>query len=407
MHVAVAETALSVVRSIRCASESNNTSFWFPAVSQSERRVYLQTEACYDSASCDSQSKNSDADLFQESLEDIAFPFDAVVSNKSVDFSCIDGPISFSRSDSIELGVFDRIRRENRKTLKSLLLNRRLPARALVPAGHNLHFASPELIVIQLARRLDCIDLAQIIMEFAGTYSLPPSSADAAQETVFEIEPVTSIARIRELAKRMPRIQHRDVLNSALELAKEGSASAPESQLATVLHLPMCEGGYERRALQLNPVFEAPESAREYLGQGTFFPDIFIQDCFTDIEYQSTSFHLDPLTASWTSRGFNIEREAAKYKTAKDMRRMRDLQAMGIHVIPVTQDDLNDCSQLDAVAWSLAQQRERILGESSVRYMEELNRYEHRSAREALLERFKAKRRKNRAGMSIRYAYNL
>lgn len=331
-----------------------------------------------------------DVNCYSETLEDVLFPFDEADANRRVDLGNVDEPVITTPDGIIELGVFGRQKRANRRHLKTRLLSKKLPAKSLITASRKMSFASPELIIAQLAVKYSPVQLAQIIMEFTGTYSLSPDASDSRYETRFGAPQVTTVSRINAMMQHMPRVVARHKLVDALEMAIEGSASPTETIIALMLSLPAENGGYEMGAPVLNPRIAAPENLREHLLQREYYPDIFFQDCYADVEYESTAFHLDPVTANWQHHELALWRDVTADKAADDRRRMRELQMLGVQVIPATHKDIASADSMDRLAWALALCRECSGGRKASSHMEMLANYRNRMARESLLETLKA-----------------
>lgn len=390
MHVIVGVSALQVVRCIR-SQGARISREWFPEVENPVETIRLphfgeasafalETECC------------SHGGFPEETLADASFPFDRVVSNKRVDCISIDGCEYLDFRDHLELGVFDIRRRAYRKTLRTRLLRQDLPANSLIWAGRHTCFASPEFVIVQLASQMSAVKLAQLIMEFTGYYSCAPDKPQGGRRdasptlgTVYELPPVTTIERIREFARQVRMLRGKATLDAALDMSLEHAASPPESVLGILFGHPMHLGGYGMNKPLLNPRVETPEEAREYISQQSFYPDIFFPECSTGLEYESTEFHLDPVTANWAPGEFERWRSHQAHKAAADRRRARELEALGIHIIPVIWEDLLNCNNLDKLTWLLARRMEEARGANADAYMEELGAYENRMAREQLL----------------------
>ena len=422
MHVLVGESALQVVRCIRSQGASTSLE-WFPEVEEPAIQIELSNEVdpfkqkpsrrTRRSASSAPLSKSGQAQSqetpivydakatqMQESLEDRSFPFSSVVSNRRVDLSRIDGSELLDRHNMLHLGVFDVNRKAHRKTLRTKILRRDLPSSSLIWAGRHTCFASPELIVIQLASQLSPVKLAQIIMELTGYYSLPPEASGNLEtktrraalvnlempKTVYNLPPVTTLERIRSLAQYTRMVRARATLCAALDIALEHAASPVESTLALAFSIPVDQGGYGMEKPLLNACISVPEDKRDYLSQRHYYPDIFFASCKTDLEYESTEFHLDPITANWAPDELHAWRTHQAAKAAADRRRARELESLGLHVIPVVWDDLLRRENLDKLAWLLYLRVQEMHGEDASERMEQLDYYQHRLARERLLE---------------------
>ncbi len=426
MHIVVESAALRIIRAIRCDA-SGESSYWLPSVDLPEREVRLPGQQGDDCVPCEShtsipvqrlrrqKSMRRDVSngryphhpnfphLMDDTLESAGFQFDAAEVNRRVDLSQFGDVGRFTADSPLVLGIFDERSRHTRKTVRARMLPRSLPSRALIQVDANLSFASPELTVVQMAARVDAIALARVIMELTGTYSLPPQlpwpiQQDGEFRTRYSIAPVTTIERIRAMMCAFTRIRGRKTLEKALDIALEGSASPMETKLALMLSIPMEHGGYGFPVSALNPRLDVPAELRFRFERDAYHPDIFIQSAYADIEYESNSFHFDPLQILALRSGATPHMQkgdAIAEKLAIDRRRMRDLQSLGLQVIPVTARDCATMQQLDNVAWALAVRCEQVMtlslmGESdppvqtSLEYMNLLDMPENRAEREIL-----------------------
>ena len=391
MHVITGVSALQVIRCIRSQGVPASLR-WFPEVENPPQNIRLDASSNQlqiESTPCVNESTN----LFDETLQDASFPFDECVSNKRVDVAYIDGCELLGFRKHLELGVFDIKRRAYRETLRTRLLRDDLPAKSFIWAGKETCFASPEYMITQLAAQLDAIKLAQIIMEMTGYFTLPPENnkrqnreGDPTSSTVYNLPPVTTLARIRAFSQHVRMMRGKPTLEAALNIALEHSASPIESILAIAFRLPLQDGGYGMETPLLNPCIERPRELREFVSQDKYHPDIFFPGAQADLEYESTTFHLDPVTANWAPGEFKLWRAAQSHKAASDRRRARELEALGLRVIPVVWDDLINSAKLDKIAWLLARRMEERKLLDATAYMQKLETYELRTAREQLLE---------------------
>ena len=391
MHIITGVSALQVIRCLR-SQGAETAREWFPEVEEPVPVIQIPQLGTGPRLEIHEQPLLP-AHTFDETLDDVSFPFEKTVSNKKLDCTYIDGCERLDFRKHLELGVFDLSRRAYRKSLRTRILRRDLPSNSLIWAGRHTAFASPELVIVQLASRLSEVRLAQIIMELTGYYSLPPETKQGertlnnpSSRTTYGLEPVTTIARIRSFAchVRMARNQH--ILNAALEIALDRAASPIESAAAIVLRRPIELGGYSMRKLLLNPKVEVPEYVSKFVSQKAYYPDMYFPDCATDLEYESTEFHLDPITANWSSYDIAQWRTHQAHKAASDRKRAREIEALGIRVIPIIWEDLLSSDQLDRIAWLLARRKEEFSEFDADTYMAQLDFYEYHMAREQLLE---------------------
>ena len=233
-----------------------------------------------------------------------------------------------------------------------------------------IEVSSSEYIPMHMAATCDVVHLAQIIMELCGTYAISPiPNSDGHSPCRYGLHPVTTLTRIASYAHTFRMRGGTKTLRAALHIAMDGSASPAETTLSLAMSLPHEMGGYGFPTPILNAEVSVPESFLGKVGGATYRPDAFWQGAYSDLEYQSTEYHLDPLAATALVAAHGIDPradpEAAVWrrglisKADADQRRMRDLQSLGLHVIPVTSFDLQSVRRLDQVAYALLRQFEK------------------------------------------------
>ena len=296
-------------------------------------------------------------------LADEGFPFQDIETNMRLELWQLSDVGAFTPERPLELAVFDRTHRTRGKKYRTRELPRTLPSGALVRVNPNLYFVCPELIVSQMAPSLSAIQLAKLIMELCGRYSLSPAE-DRRNKTKYQLEPVTSLERIKRYSNLTKVRGGAKTLREALNYALEGSASPSETILALMMSLPQELGGYGFVKPALNASLTVPDEHIGRVGGLKYSLDAFWQDAYTDLEYESVEFHLDPLAAASlvatkdgkldSDSSAEMWRREYIAKADADRRRLRDLQVLGIHVIPVTSFDLSNVRRLDQVAYALA-----------------------------------------------------
>jgi hypothetical protein len=318
---------------------------------------------------------------------------DEVVANGRFDFSVIGSLGEFSDSQPCKLGVFRQEQRIRRKKLQAGLLSPNLPEESIVLFNRDIAFASPELCVIQLASHLDAISLAQVIMEFCGTYAVSPTD-DAAfydRETEYGVEPVMSLASLKAMADAVRMWRGRDVLRRAMAMSREGAASPSEANVGIVMGLPMDAGGYDLGYPEFNVKLELDAAQSLHVLQHEYYLDAFWPDCLADLEYEGVSFHLDPVLAMSTVER-NQWRLLQVSKADADRLRSRELQLLGLEVIPVTKIDFQKPTRMDQVAWALAVRRYRVDAMDLEKFQSDLDRQSNWIARAELLGRLSRNR---------------
>jgi len=354
MHVLAGESALRALRAVR-----------FRELAVPVAQLALQSQEVRLPGQEGATVPSPDQVLLRNlrTLAGEGFPFQNVEANMRLELWQLGDVGPFTPERPLELAVFDRVHRTRGKKYRTRELPRTLPADALVRVNPNLYFVSPELIVSQMAPSLSAIQLAKLIMELCGRYSLSPAE-DQRNKTKYQLEPVTSLERIKRYSGLTKVRGGAKTLREALNYALEGSASPSETVLALMMSLPQELGGYGFAKPTLNASLTVPD---EHIGRVSglkYSLDAFWQDAYTDLEYESAEFHLDPLAAAalvaardgkFDSES-SAERRRREYitKADADRRRLRDLQVLGIHVIPVTSFDLSSIRRFDQVAYALA-----------------------------------------------------
>ena len=333
-------------------------------------------------------------------LADSGFDFARVESNAKVELWRLGDVGDFTEEHPLELGVFDAGRTRRRKRSHRVVLSRDLPTDALIHVDPTLCFVCPELIVLHMASQLDAIALAQLIMELCGSYSPSPvPDDDGKSHCAYELPPVTTLGSIGSFARRFRHRGGTRTLHDALDLAMEGAASPAEANLALAMSLPRELGGYGFPKPALNPKLDVPGEEQGRVGGGRYFLDAFWQGAYADLEFESTEFHLDPLVAARlvvardAGRHDDPEAESMRReyiaKADADRRRLRDLQCLGLQVIPVTSFDLQSVHRMDQVAYALARQFARHARHARLdadRWFASLDERAWREARHKLLQ---------------------
>lgn len=398
MYVVTGRSALRLMRTIRCG----RTLAPLPHPQQQPRVAAL-------TASREAECEPPVSTQPPPTLEETHFDFDAVEANHFVDLSRFGEAGHFGGGEPLELGVFSTSKRHFNKSVFTRLLSRSLPSSSLTKVAHNLMISSPELLVLQLSRELGHIDLARVIMELCGSYAIAPRELEHVAPQTDAVEPVLSLDGLRSFMRHAHHIRgNRQTLQKALQVACEGAASPTETMLALILALPIADGGYELDRPCLNAELVTPSGKRPYVAGARYVLDAFYQQGLVDLEVESTRYHLDPLAAAHlmvareyrqfdadepTSREADPELSAVRAwqrrlvsKADDDRRRMRDVQALGIQVIPVTSFDMRDATRMDQVAWALAERLNAVADKDLGPHLQRATTRGARLARQALLD---------------------
>jgi len=326
MHILAAGTALRALRAIRY----RDVGIWLP------------------------NPEIDDIHLTGKKLADTGIDFRSATTNKRADTFRLGDIGTFSQARPLELAVFDPNRKHVRKTVRANLLRTDLPASALIRVDPSLWITCPELTVMLLAKRLAVIELAQVIMELCGSFSLHPDPSARDEPPRYGLPPVMSLASLADFAQVTRVRGDKATLRTACQLACAHAASPMEANVTLLLSAPPDLGGYGFPKPSLNAPFTPPEEDRPHLSQQSYALDLFWQDCLADIECESTGYHLDPLTANAQDGSLEAWRSERILKEESDRRRMRELQYLGLQVIPVTSYDLRSEDRTRGIARALA-----------------------------------------------------
>ena len=122
---------------------------------------------------------------------------------------------------------------------------------SFVDVGNGLAIPSPELLFVDMVGRLRFPVLVLLGYELCGTFGRDP--ADPMMGTVaFGIEAATSVAKIREFLVACTYLPGKEDAYRALTYVADNAWSPMEAVLATMLTLPLTEGGYGMGELRLN-----------------------------------------------------------------------------------------------------------------------------------------------------------
>jgi len=159
--------------------------------------------------------------------------------------------------------------------------------------AENAYVTSPEMTFVQMATRLDMIDLILLGMELCGTYA-PCPYADR-----FDERPaVTNRDRLVEFCKRATGVRGAATATRALRWVVDNSNSPAETALVLFLCLSVRLGGYGFEWPDMNPETPLGKRASNMLGHPTMRCDLHWVDKHVVMEYDSDQEHLSSQSAS-------------------------------------------------------------------------------------------------------------
>lgn len=163
------------------------------------------------------------------------------------------------------------------------------------------YITSPEMTFVQLATKLEFIDLVLLGMELCGTYA-PCPFADR-----FDERPaVTTRNRLLRFCQRAGGVRGSARAAKALRWVVDGSNSPAETALVLFLCLPVRLGGYGFGWPDMNPVTSLGKRASNMFGNPTMRCDLHWVAKRVAIEYDSDQEHLSSQSASRDARRRNV-----------------------------------------------------------------------------------------------------
>jgi hypothetical protein len=211
----------------------------------------------------------------------------------------------------IEYTVSKNSSRYIKKKCKISISELDLPTNAVVQKN-GMMVASPELVFLQLAGRLD---IQRLILLGLQLCSYPPGKPSMA---------ITSKQKLEKfLAKTSGHHGHRKAVQG-VNYIENGSASIMESIAYMILNLPNFLGGFGLAGATLNHEIMLKEEVAKGFGQKRCFADLYYKSVKLAVEYESFAFHNSP-----TEQG-------------KDMVRAAILERQGIEVLRLSTIQLYD-----------------------------------------------------------------
>lgn len=240
-------------------------------------------------------------------------------------------------SAPLDLLVPSAAARVRSREVRCSVLDRRTARRAFVRLGEGLYVASPELCFLLCARHEGVLRAVELGFELCGTYRVARSRE---QSALYDQPPLTTPARLRVFVRRSPGADGVRAARPALPHVLEGAASPKETQLAMLLHLPRCWGGYGLPSPRLNHAVRIPPAAR---GRGRGWGAGAQLRC--DLYWPAAR-----LAAEYDSAAYHSELE----KQERDSARRTALAAAGVVAVSVSRRQLHERPETDELARAIA-----------------------------------------------------
>lgn len=242
---------------------------------------------------------------------------------------------------------------------------RGLPTDSFVTLGSNVCIPCPELLFLQLAEIMTFEAHALLGYELCGTYSR--AAADPRlDEVAYGIPPATSVERIGRYLDRCGRRTGVSLARRSLGKVADNAWSPIEAIIALAARLGLHELGYGFDDVSLN-VRHGTSPELVSLGcKGSRVPDIEIPGTRVGFNYDSRAhLDLDSIVAATVKGDPSAALRNVREKSLDDLKRNRELAAMGHIVLPVTSSDLFAPGGLDAVMLEAALAMEQFDGRSA------------------------------------------
>lgn len=275
-----------------------------------------------------------------------------------------------STGEKLDVLISSESHRLGNKRVGYHLVTTALPYDALVELEKGIYITSPAYTALLYSRGRSLGETVMLLMELAGTYTLPAdatpsiawggvwpepdedednnseldvdthpkSKTTVIEQTHYKCEPVVTIKELKAMARQATSSSDR-TFKQAVRLIAEGSASPAESICYAMLSLPMSCGGFGcgsiGKGFRLNHTIRFDDNARN-MASGIPFAicDAYLEEANADIEYN----------------GIGHELTAAR---VHDGQRNNGLKGMGISVIAINRDQMRDITALEAIAKDL------------------------------------------------------
>lgn len=206
-----------------------------------------------------------------------------------------------------------------------------LPERSVYLINQRISVASPELVLLQIAPLVTVEELAALMTEFCGGYTV----IDDSLHGMVKRPPLTTKRKLQAYAQRIGSAKHVQKFATAANLAYEGSRSPMETAAALLLGMPRHRGGYGFGDLCLNAPIKLDKNAQSQFCVKELHPDVMWPERRVCIEYDSGEFHSE------------------LQRVVNDANRKNAFTHLGYTVATLTKHQLYNCQMMDVFATQL------------------------------------------------------
>lgn len=240
-----------------------------------------------------------------------------------------------------------------------------VPERSFVDLGDGLSIPCPELLFFELADVLTPEAHALLAYELCGTYARNAASPRLG-DVVYDLPPVTSVERLGAYLDLLGDRPNALIARHNLSHAADNAWSPTEAVVALMTCLSASEQGYGLGRVRLNVRHGATPELVSLGCRESRVPDIEIVGTHVGFNYDSTlHLNLDAIAQATTDGDATGAIRDVRDKYLDDLRRNRELAALGCIILPVTKQDLFAPGGLDAVMLEAAMVMDEIDGGSA------------------------------------------
>ena len=235
-----------------------------------------------------------------------------------------------------------------------------LPRNSCVVLAGSTAISGPELLFVEMGALMPPIVQGLLGMELCGTFSRDPINPRLGPIT-YGVRPVTTVEKIERFLSAATRLRGHDQAERVLRVVRDNAWSPMETVIATMAMTPISDLGYGMGDMTLN--FRLDQGA-ELISLGvpqSRVPDMLFDGTNVGLNYDGRG-HLDldaiasvvPV-AEEACDGDAVRQDLSdvigsiRRKSIEDLRRNRELAAMGYVILPATSEDLFVPYALDAL----------------------------------------------------------
>lgn len=257
-------------------------------------------------------------------------------------------------SEKLDILVGSPTHRTKRPKTTCHVMTRTLPGAAIMHVTDNIYASSPAFTALLYSKGRSVPAILALLLELLGTYTLPEDATlpiawggywpdkinkDDVQQTHYHCDPAVSLADLQAMADWAASSTY-CAFRQAVKIAATGSASPMESVMYGMFAAPIARGGFNFAGLPeggmlLNERIDfSHDAALMASGMPYAIADAYIPAANTDFEYN----------------GAGHEEEQAR---VHDGQRNNGMRGMGIKVIVINRDQMQNLDALEAIARSV------------------------------------------------------